>query len=296
MTSRARLGVAVTDPFRRHPALLAQTAQTLQDLSGGRFVLGIGLGAGNNLAPIGLRGSARVAVLEEAIDIMRLLWSSTDPVSFDGATWQLDGAVLGVDSAPYGAPAVWIGGAGPRSLSLTGRKADGWLPVMMPPEVYASRLAAIRGHAAEQSRDPREITAGCLFLTIAAASAAQCRRLLDTPWTRALALFQPAVFFEQYGYRHPLGAGGAGVRDYVATQGSVADYLELVSEIPLDLVERLVLWGDAARLAAELRGYAAAGVEHAVIFNVTGMSEPAPGVVRSSYQELAAVRDELSRD
>jgi phthiodiolone/phenolphthiodiolone dimycocerosates ketoreductase len=287
------LGVAVTDPFRRHPALLAQTAQTLHDLSSGRFVLGIGLGAGNNLVPIGLPGSARVAVLEEAIDIMRLLWSSTEPVSFDGATWQLDRAILGLDSAHYGQPAVWIGGAGPRSLSLTGRKADGWLPVMMPPDAYASRLAAIRRHAAEQSRDPDTITAGCLFLTIAAASARECRHLLGSPWTKALALFQPAVFFEQYGCRHPLGDGAAGVRDYIASHASVADYLDLVADIPLELVERLVLWGDVERLATELRRYANVGVQHAVIFNVTGMGVPPPGVVRSSYEVLAAVQDTL---
>jgi hypothetical protein len=60
-------------------------------------------------------------------------------------------------------------------------------------------------------------------------------------------------------------------------------------------VEKLVLWGDADRIAAELRGYALAGVEHAVIFNVTGMGWPPAGTVRASYEVLNAVRADLAR-
>jgi len=293
-TSRIRLGVGVTDPFRRHPALLAQTAQTLQDLCRGRFILGLGLGAGNNLVPIGVPGSSHVSALEEAIDIMRLLWSTTDPVSFEGATWRIDRAVLGLDSTHFGQPAVWLGGSGPKSLLLTARKADGWLPVMMPPSVYAQRLALIRAEATKELRDPNAITAGCLFLTIAAPTRRECRELLDTPWVRALALFQPATFFEQFGYRHPLGDHSSGVRDFIPTMASTADYLALVRNIPLDLVQRLVLWGDDDRIVEELHAYASAGVEHAVIWNVTGMGVAPSDAVRKSYQVLSSVRDRLA--
>jgi phthiodiolone/phenolphthiodiolone dimycocerosates ketoreductase len=292
-TRRVRLGVAVTDPFRRHPALLAQTAQTAHDLSRGRFVLGIGLGAGNNLGPIGLSGSSRIAALEEAVDIMRLLWSTTDPVEWDGEFWRLEGAVSGIDSSHYGPPPVWIAGAGRQSLELTGRKADGWVPVMMPAEMYSERLAVLRATAHEAGRDQAAITAGCLFLTIAADSTEACRELLDTPWVRALPLFQPSSLFRYYGYEHPLGEGSSGVRDFVPTRMSPGEYESLVERIPRDLIERLVLWGDRARLVHELQRYAEAGVQHAVVWNVTGMGRAQPGAVRTSYAVLASVRDEL---
>jgi phthiodiolone/phenolphthiodiolone dimycocerosates ketoreductase len=293
-TERIRLGVAVTDPFRHHPLLLAQTAQTLHDLSTGRFVLGIGLGALNNLQPMGLRGSSRISVLEEAIDIMRLLWSTQEPVSFHGETWDLDGAVLGLDSARCGEPEIWLGGAGAKSLSLTGRKGSGWIPVMMPPDVYTERLRELRRVAKEHGRDRGDIVAGCLFLTIAAETEEGARQLLDTPWVRALALFQPAAFFERFGFEHPLGTGSAGVRDFVPTSVSLAQYLDLVKDIPLELVEKLVLWGDAARIVGELASYADAGVEHAVIWNVTGMGEGSGASVRESYRVLDDVKTEFT--
>jgi len=293
-TELVRLGVAVTDPFRHHPLLLAQTAQTLHDLSSGRFVLGIGLGALNNLQPMGLSGSSRISVLEEAIDIMRLLWSTQEPVSFHGQTWNLEGAVLGLDSARCGEPEIWLGGAGAKSLSLTARKGSGWIPVMMPPDVYAERLTELRTVAGEHGRDPAEIVAGCLFLTIAAGTEDDCRRLLDNPWVRALALFQPAAFFERFGYEHPLGSGSAGVRDFVPTSVSLDQYLDLVRHIPLELVEKLVLWGDETRIVRQLASYADAGVEHAVVWNVTGMGEGTGESVREAYQVLDRVRTELS--
>jgi len=293
-TSDVLLGVGVTDPFRRHPMLLAQSAQTLHDLSDGRFVLGIGLGAVNNLQPLGIQAVERVSVLEEAIDILRLLWSTCDPVTFQGETWTLDGAVLGLDAARCGTPKVWIGGAGPRSLSLTARKADGWIPVMMPPEVYSQRVTSIRTIAAENGRNPDQIVPGCLFLTIAAASEAECRQLLDSPWVRALALFQPSAFFDYYGFEHPLGAGSAGVRDFIPTSTTVDEYLDLVKDIPLELVEKLVLWGDDERIVRELSAYEKAGVKHAVVWNVTGMSAASSVTVRDSFEVLTRVKEHLA--
>jgi len=288
-TERVDVGVAVTDPWRRHPALLAQTAQTLQDLSEGRFKLGLGIGALNNLNPIGLVGSSKIAALEEAVDIMQLLWSTTEPVDFKGEFWTLQGAVLAIDATQHGAPQIWIGGAGPRSLDLTARKADGWLPVMMPVEDYVDRLAQIRTIASTNGRKSDAVTAGALFLTIAADSVAHCRELLDTPWVRALALFQPAVFFERLGYPHPLGPGASGVRDFIPTHVSIEEYREIVRDIPLDLVEHLVLWGDAERISGELDKYEAAGLEHAVLWNVTGIGEVSADEMRASYATLSDV-------
>jgi phthiodiolone/phenolphthiodiolone dimycocerosates ketoreductase len=160
--------------------------------------------------------------------------------------------------------------------------------------VYAERLTQLRNVAREHGRGPGEIVAGCLFLTVAAETEDDCRRLLDNPWVRALALFQPAAFFERFGFKHPLGSGAAGVRNFVPTSVSLAQYLDLVKDIPLELVEKLVLWGDDARIVRELVAYGDAGVEHAVIWNVTGMGEGSSASVREAYQVLENVRTELS--
>jgi phthiodiolone/phenolphthiodiolone dimycocerosates ketoreductase len=292
-TSSIGLGIAVTDPFRRHPALLAQTAQTLHDLSGGRFVLGLGLGAVENLEPFGIQGSPRIADLEEAIDVLRLLWSTADPVSFEGRLWKLRDAVLGVGQSSLGPPRLWLGGAGPRACDLAGRKSDGWIPVMLPVEEYARKLRDVRAAAARAGRQESDVVAGCLFLTVAAADDGTAEALVDSPWVRGVALSQDASSYAFLGARHPLGESSSGMRRFVPTRYTLEEYRALVARIPPPVVKELVLWGGAQRLGACLRDYQAAGLEYAVLWNVTGMAGASPQQVRESFRTLGEVRDLL---
>src|SRR5439155_8036036 len=100
-----------------------------------------------------------VDALEEAIDVIRALWGvdASGAASFDGAYYRLGGAARG--PAPLHDVGIWIGAYKPRMLSLTGRKADGWLPSL--PYLGAGDLAAgnaaIDEAAAEAGRDPAEI-------------------------------------------------------------------------------------------------------------------------------------------
>jgi phthiodiolone/phenolphthiodiolone dimycocerosates ketoreductase len=293
-TRRVALGVSVTDPFRRHPALLAQTSQTLHDLSKGRFVLGLGLGAIENHQPFGIAGSSSVAILEEALDIMRLLWSTTEPVSFEGRRWRLDDAVLGLDSGSYGSPPVWIGGTGPRTLDLAGRKADGWIPVMPSVEDYASHLTAVRSAASASGRDPEDVAPACLFLTVASENSASLDRLLDTPWVRAVAMSQPASQFERLGIEHPLGPARSGMRNFVPTHWSLTDYLDLAGRIPLPAVKQLVLWGDGERLAERLSAFRDAGLRHGILWNITGLGEATRDDILGSFRALDQAKALLS--
>ena len=81
-TERIRLGTGVTDAVRRHPALLAQAFLTLDHATGGRAVLGIGVGEAENIVPFGLPYERTASRLIEALEVIRLLWSTTEPVDF----------------------------------------------------------------------------------------------------------------------------------------------------------------------------------------------------------------------
>ena len=83
-TQKFQLGTSVTEPFRRHPAVLAQIFLTQDHISKGRTILGIGTGEGENVIPYGIKWDKPVTRLEEAIKIIRLLWDSDDKVNFDG--------------------------------------------------------------------------------------------------------------------------------------------------------------------------------------------------------------------
>ena len=115
---------------------------TLDHLTEGRAILGLGSGEQLNIRPYGLPWDKPVARLAEGIDVIRLLWQAGEPVDFEGRFFSLRRAVLGL--SPFGAgPPVWTAAHGPRMLELTGRKADGWLPTKMTPGQYQASLKAI---------------------------------------------------------------------------------------------------------------------------------------------------------
>ncbi len=119
--------VNVTNAARTAP-LLARTVTSLSQLSGGRIVLGMGAGGSwDDIARLGvprLSPAAAVRAFAEAITVVRLLSGGGPPVTFDGEFYQ----VADLSPAEVATPPIWTGSVGPRSLAVTGRLADGWIP------------------------------------------------------------------------------------------------------------------------------------------------------------------------
>jgi alkanesulfonate monooxygenase SsuD/methylene tetrahydromethanopterin reductase-like flavin-dependent oxidoreductase (luciferase family) len=145
----------------RPPAVMAKAAASLDVLSGGRFELGLGAGGlpdviANMGGPRRTPGEA-VEALDEAIDVIRLMWSDKRSASFDGEHYKLDDARPGPQ--PAHAIGIWVGAFKPRMLRLVGRKADGWLPslgVLTRDELRAGH-EQIDAAAEKAGRDPRSI-------------------------------------------------------------------------------------------------------------------------------------------
>jgi alkanesulfonate monooxygenase SsuD/methylene tetrahydromethanopterin reductase-like flavin-dependent oxidoreductase (luciferase family) len=160
-TSRISFFTDVANLPLRPPAVMAKAAASLDVLSGGRFELGLGArGVPDAIAAFG--GPRRtpgesVEALEEAIDVIRLLWSEQRSVSFQGRYYQLDDARPG--PRPAHPIAIWVGAFKPRMLRLVGRKADGWLPslgVLSRGELRAAHRQ-IDAAAEKAGRDPGSI-------------------------------------------------------------------------------------------------------------------------------------------
>ncbi len=145
----------------RPPAMLAKAAASLDLLSGGRVELG--LGAGGFWEAIAAMGgpvrtpSDAVSALEEAIEVIRLVWSGGRGVRFDGQFYQLAG--LNAGPVPPHAIGVWLGAYKPRMLRLVGRAADGWVPSLgyLKPEAMPEANARLDDAAREAGRDPAAI-------------------------------------------------------------------------------------------------------------------------------------------
>lgn len=160
-TKRLRLFPDVANLPLRPPAVLAKAAATIDLLSGGRFELGIGAGGFWN-AIVGMGGPTRtpgeaVAALEEAITVIRHMWSTERSVTFKGKFYSLSGIHAG--PVPAHALNIWIGGYGPRMMNLIGRVGDGWIPSLAYaplPQIKESRQR-IDEAAIQAGRDPGTI-------------------------------------------------------------------------------------------------------------------------------------------
>ncbi len=160
-TQRVRVFPDVANLPLRPPAMLAKAAATLDLLSGGRFELGLGAGAFWEAikamgGPVYTPKNA-VAALEEAIAVIRLMWSKERSVNFEGKFYTLGGVKPG--PAPAHAIGIWIGALGPKMLNLVGRLADGWVPSLsyIKLEQLKEMQQRIDDGARSAGRDPAHI-------------------------------------------------------------------------------------------------------------------------------------------
>ena len=159
-TSSITGAVTVTNLPSRSAPLLARTVSSLQELSGGRVILGIGSGGmWDSIVKMGvprLSPGAAVREMEEAITLVRALCGGGEPVTFDGEFYR----VSGLDPSPVAAPLIWTGSNRPKSLAVTGRLADGWVPMLgadwLSP-VFREQRPLIDAAAVAAGREPAEI-------------------------------------------------------------------------------------------------------------------------------------------
>lgn len=127
-TKRIRLSTAVTDPYRRHPVEIAQATATLDHVTNGRTVLGIGAGEVMNLEPFGIEWEKPVTHLKEAVEVIKLLWMAdpSNPAQYSGRIFNLRDAYLQIKPLQKPHPKIYIGAVGPTTRRLAGMIGDGW--------------------------------------------------------------------------------------------------------------------------------------------------------------------------
>jgi probable F420-dependent oxidoreductase len=160
-TQRLRVLPNVLGLPYRAPAVTAKMAETLDRLSGGRLILGLGLGGYDaEFSAFGLAQRTpgqKLAALREALTVIRGVWSEQS-FSFEGEHFAVREARI--EPKPANRIPIWLGAYGPRALRLTGALADGWIPSLgrlgLDQAVVMRR--AVLDSAAEAGRDPAEVT------------------------------------------------------------------------------------------------------------------------------------------
>jgi probable F420-dependent oxidoreductase len=224
-TSRIRFGTDVLVVPYRHPALVAKMVATADVLSGGRMILGVGVGyLRGEFAILGQDAARRGAVTDEYLEAIRLLWSADGPVSFAGEHVAFDDAVFGPRPVQDPMP-LWVGGNAPAALRRAARFGTGWHPLFPTPEQYAAGRAEILRLRGERT-EPFTFSYTCGITTL----------LDETPGA-----YEPETWAEQdgvpddFGYAPPLPTAPSGRLRFVGTPDDVA---------------------------TDIADYAAAGVEH----------------------------------
>jgi phthiodiolone/phenolphthiodiolone dimycocerosates ketoreductase len=268
---RVRIGTGVTEPFRRHPATLAQAFVTLDHLTGGRAILGLGNGERENTEPYGIPFRRRVARLEEALAIIRRLWESGgEPVSFDGAIWRLKDALFATPLYAGRAPAIWLAAHAPRMLGLTGRYADGWYPTQkFTPAEYRASLDRIRSAAAEAGRDLSHFEPALqVQLVLGRNRRAALETVKQVPAAAAMALLLPARVWSAHGLRHPLGAEFEGFPDFVPAEVTAEQIEQARRCVTAELIGDGVSAGSVDEVVTDMRALVEAGLRHVVLWNI----------------------------
>ncbi len=271
-TSRVTLATGIINVYSRTPALIAQTAAGLDQLTDGRFELGLGTSGPQVIEGWhGVPYAQPITRLREVIDICRLAWSR-ERLVYDGKVFRLplppeQGTGLGKPIKMINTPKrprvpIHIASLGPKSVEICAATADGWLPFIFVPS-RADRVwgESLRKGLAKRPDDlgPLQITAGGLLAI--GATTAEVAHLRDKVRPQ-LALYIGGMgakgknFYNDvcraYGWEHE----AERIQDlYLAGKKD-----EAAAEIPAELVEKTTLIGDAGYLRERIAEYREAGV------------------------------------
>ena len=203
-----QIGPIVLGQGYRNPALLAKMAATLQCLSDGRFVLGLGAGwKEDEYDAYGYpfpSAAVRVSEVEEALTIITALWREPGRASFAGRHHTIREAYC--EPKPDPVPPIMVGGGGNRMTTLAARFADWWSLPDCAPNVYEQRLQVLHANCERENREPLSLRLTWFGRLAVADSERAANELSDRVWTRERALVgTPQQVMEQVNAFEDLG-------------------------------------------------------------------------------------------
>jgi probable F420-dependent oxidoreductase len=186
-TRRVKLGTGVLLPALRQPVVLAHVVGTLDRVSEGRVILGVGIATDGpairkEFAAVGVPFERRVGRVLETIEVCRALWRR-DHVSFSGKHFTIEDATVEPKTQRPEGPPIWMGGSGPTALRLAAR-FDAWFPTGPSVEFFAEHFPKVQAEARAIGR-PADAVTGAAYVTLAldpspAAAEARLHQFLET--------------------------------------------------------------------------------------------------------------------
>jgi len=252
-TKKVRLGTFLTDPHRRHPAVLAQTIATIDAISGGRFFLGIGAGEAMNTLPYGIPFDKIVSRMRETIQVTKMLWTNKI-VNFDGTFHKLNKAYRSVAPVQKPHPPIWIAANAPRTRKITAELANAWIGTRLTPELYSRDLKEVRQLAEDFGRKQSDIEPIYFFRTAISEDLDEATKIMEQ--AKRTFLHSPRIS-EKLGYKVP--TYDFGYMRWVVTPQSIKAFDDMAKQVPFEIVEQTSPFGTPDKCIDLLDSFVKAG-------------------------------------
>lgn len=269
LTDRISMG-SISDAHKFHPAVLAQRLVTLDRITDGRFILGLGLGEAMNLDPYGIKWNKPLSRMIESIKLIRKLWESEEPFDFDGEFFQFKKAILGAKPTKGKVP-IYIAAHRPKSLRVAAETGDGWITLPQPPRLFAKRRKQVEEWRENVCRDLNGFDkCQYIFTSIAKDKDEAFRAFENLRHT----LIWSELYEEAYGVKLPEEYKNFGYMTVITTDDK--DKQRIIEQgklFPKEAVLDFTLSGSAKDCIKRIEEYIEAGVNHFLIHNFSADRE-----------------------
>lgn len=285
-TQQILLGSGILQMTARTPAMTAMTAATLDALSSGRLLLGLGLSGPQVVEGwYGLRYEKPLQRTREYIEIVRAILRREGPLEYEGEVYRLplpdsQGKALKLIIYPIrGDIPIYLAAIGPRNVALAGEIADGWLPAFFSPEHVDQFLPALSEGAARAGRTVEDIDVAPTAFVSIGDDLANCY-----DWIRPVyGLYLGGMgsrkenFYAALAARYGFGDAAQEIQDLYLEGRKVEAY----QAVPEDLIDATALAGPPDRIAERVKRYEAAGVTTLVVHPMAGTPEDRVAILRT---------------
>jgi alkanesulfonate monooxygenase SsuD/methylene tetrahydromethanopterin reductase-like flavin-dependent oxidoreductase (luciferase family) len=261
-TKKVKIGSCVTEPHRRHPAQIALDSLTLQTISEGRHILGIGAGESMNLDNFGIKWDKPATRLIESVEIIKGLWgtatSDKESFNYSGQFFNLKNASL--QYPVENLPKLWIAANGPRLIEFAGKDADGWLPLKHNPRLYERNLKILG-----KSRRLDEIEKACEVYVVISKDKPDIAKKIGH--MMGLDFCVNPYILDEYNIKLPEGL------KWQTHSESLSEIIEERNErrkfaqenVPNEVADSMCIFGSPEDCIEQIENYIKAGVEHFLI-------------------------------
>ena len=257
-TERVKLGTAIVNIYSRTPGALAQHFATLDELSGGRVIIGLGNSGPNVIEDFhGLAFQPAFRRMRETVEVLRAFFSH-EPVNYDGQIFHLRrGFRLSFEPVRKDVP-IYLASLNPISVKMTAEIADGWMPMVIPLQNCKQAGTEIRQWVTEAGRDPAAFTVRSpSAVTVANDPTAQERARAAAAGTLAFYCARMGDFYFKQLQRHGYGEEAQAVRDAWSQGGSSAG----AAAIAPDMLDEFSFVGNTEQVCERLAQQDDAGID-----------------------------------